>query len=152
MPKIPAPNDFEAAKLHLDRFWTEVFWRRENEQKVTIWSVGFFGFLLTLTYGASIDLCFLQKLALAAFPCLLGAGTSWYLRENRRKSRDIARLIVKLNDSLGAWEPGYLIADDALYPERWKRWGVAGSSKVSFAYQILVMAAALLSSAGIMLK
>jgi hypothetical protein len=154
MPKIVAPNDFEAAKLHLDRFWHEIFWRRENEQKVTVWSIGVFWGVLTLTYGVNFDLTCVQKLILASFPLLLGVVACWYLHENWRKNKEIARLIVKLNESLGAWEPNYLVSNGTLYPEKWKYWGRDHfrKDKVSRTYLLCVILAGVLSFIGTMLR
>ena len=48
MPDIDPKDNFEVAKMHLDRFWHEIFWRRETEQKIAVWSVGLFAAVLAL--------------------------------------------------------------------------------------------------------
>jgi len=53
MPEIEPQSEFDVVKLHLDRLWEEVSWRRENEQKITIGSIGFFGVLLTIVYRST---------------------------------------------------------------------------------------------------
>ena len=39
---------------------------------------------------------------------------------NWRKHSEIAQIIVKLNEALGAWEKNCFTEDEALYPEKWK--------------------------------
>lgn len=153
MPRIKTDNEFELAKYHLERFWKEIFWRRENEQKITVWSVGLFGALLVLVYGKTPSLEFWQKLLLSCFPLILGIIGSWYLFRNWKKVQDIARIIVKLNSCLGAWEVNFLVEDGTLYPEGWKTWGMGKFSedKVSIGYACFVAISALLTILGIWL-
>lgn len=164
MPYINGPPKIEIAKLHLDRFWQEIFWRRENEQKVTVWSVGLFAATLALVYGAETPLTCGQRLVLSLLPLILGFFASWYLFQNWRKDKEIAFLIVRLNEALGAWEPGYLAPGEPLYPEKWRTWGIDPSQprgsfrhrffrdRVSLLYFCLVIVATLLCCAGIWLK
>lgn len=165
MPHIEAnDNKFEAAKIQLDRFWHEIFWRRENEQKIIVWSVGFFAAILALVYGSESDLKLVQKLILTSLPVILGLLSSWYLFQNWRKDKEIAHLIVKLNEALGAWEPGYFVPDQPLYPEKWRQWGHDPSlnkwqfftkfrrDKVSFGYFCLVIASTVICVLGILAK
>ena len=151
MPTIKAPTKFELAKLHLDRFWYEIFWRRENEQKITVWTVGLFGALLTLVYGRTTPLANVQKGIISAFPLMLGSIAFRYLRQNSKKNKEIARQIVRLNEALGAWENNYLVNGSSLYPEKWKQWGNGeySQSKVSFLYYIIVIGSTLLTTLGI---
>ncbi len=124
MPYISNPHKFEEAKLHLDRFWEEIFWRRENEQKIAVWSIGLFTALLTFVYGADVKLEFPQGIIISVLTSILGLLSAWYLYQNWRKDKEIAYLIVKLNEALGAWENGYFISGVPLYPEKWKNWGI----------------------------
>jgi hypothetical protein len=151
MPEIEPQSEFDVVKLHLDRLWEEVSWRRENEQKITTGSIGFFGVLLTIVYSSNLDIKWYQGLVITPFPLVLGIFVGWYLWQNAEKRKAVSRVIVKLNKSLGAWEPGYLITGESLYPEKWKAWGSVPfrKSKVSSRYLWFVSIAALLSSIGI---
>lgn len=147
MPKIQVENEFELAKFHLERFWKEIFWRRENEQKITVWSLGLFGVLIALVYGKNTGLELLQKLLLSSFPLMLGFIGCWYLHQNWKKAQQIARIIVSLNDSLGAWEKKLIVNSGTLYPEKWKTWGKKRfrDDKVSFCYTCFVAISAFLT-------
>lgn len=154
MPKIQDTSEFELVKLHLDRFWHEIFWRRENEQKITVWTLGLFGALLALVYGQVTTLDLPQKIVLSCFPIMLGSIAAWYLHQNWVKDREIARIIVRLNESIGAWEENLLVHGDSLYPEKWKTWGQGtfAQDKVSLFYFLFVLGSSVLTIIGIMLK
>jgi len=141
----------DLAKQHLDRLWREVFWRRENEQKISVWSVGLFGALLAVVYGREHEFDCVQKTILSLFPVILGFTSAWYLHKNWSKCRTLACIIVELNKALGAWEEGYLIPHTILYPEDWQNWGKESfiKDKVSVSYLLLVIVASLLTAAGI---
>lgn len=164
MPHINHENKFEVAKMHLDRFWHEIFWRRENEQKIAVWSVGLFAAVLALVYGHTGDIEFNQKVLLALLPALLGVLSSWYLFQNWRKDKEIAYLIVQLNEALGAWEEDYLIPGSALYPIKWKEWGIDPATlknqwfgkfvtdKVSLSYFFFTLCSSFVCIIGILTK
>jgi hypothetical protein len=124
MPQINDHDKNEVAKMHLDRFWHEIFWRRESEQKITVWSVGFFAAVLVLVYGKTECMEWQQKLLLVLLIAILGLLSCIYLYRNARKNSELGFLIVRLNEAMGAWEKGYLIPDTELYPVKWKEWGI----------------------------
>jgi uncharacterized membrane protein len=91
MPHI-SHNDydkFEVAKLHPDRFWHEIFRRRESEQKITVWTVGLFAAVLALVYGRIECLEWNQKLLLILLLAALGILSCVYLYRNARKNSDL---------------------------------------------------------------
>ena len=49
------------ARQRLDRLWHEVLWRRDNEQKITVWAIAPFGALLAIGYGRTTGLESPQK-------------------------------------------------------------------------------------------
>ena len=110
--------------MHLDRFWNEIHWRIESEQKITVWSVGLFEAVLALVYGKIECLEWCQKLLLISLLACLGLLSCVYLYRNARKNSEIGYLIVQLNKALGAWEEDYLIPKAVLYPPKWKNWGI----------------------------
>lgn len=124
MPYIDQKNQFEAAKMHLDRFWHEIFWRRESEQKITVWSVGFFAAVLAIVYGRTESLECTHKWLLILLLAVLGVLSCIYLFKNARKNSELGYLVVQLNDAMGAWEEGYFIPNDRLYLVEWKKWGI----------------------------
>jgi hypothetical protein len=154
MQTIHASSDFDLAKFHLDRFWHEIFWRRENEQKITVWTIGLFGALLALVYGRVTTLELLQKIVLSCFPAMLGFVACWYLHKNWVKGSEIARIIVQLNKAIGAWDKGILLQDSPLYPQKWENWGQESFTKdhVSFFYFLSVLGSAVFTVVGICLK
>jgi hypothetical protein len=155
MPTIQASSNFELAKLHLDRFWHEIFWRRDNEQKITVWTVGLYGALLALVYGQNTSLDILQKVILSCFPVMLGTIAAWYLYKNWKKGKEIAQIIVRLNEALGAWDVGVLTqGEKPLYPSAWRTWGQAKfkQDKVSLYYFRFILFATALTVIGIFVK
>ena len=162
--KVIKSDKFDLAKLHLDRFWQEIFWRRENEQKITVWTIGLFAAVLALVYGSERDLELNQKIVLCCLPLILGILAAWYLFQNWRKDKEVARLIVRLNQALGAWEENYPIYGEKLYPNAWKKWGIDtnltfgarlrafGKDYISLFYFFSVILAMGLCVAGILIK
>lgn len=124
MPHIGHDDKFELAKMHLDRFWHEIFWRRKSEQKITVWTVGLFAAVLALVYGRIECLGSNQKLLLIILIAALGFLSCIYLYRNARKNSEVGFLIVQLNEAMGAWEEDYLIPKAVLYPPEWKNWGI----------------------------
>lgn len=156
MPSITKKESIEVAKLHLDRLWQEIFWRRETEQKVCVWTIGSFAAVLALAYGRDKGLTFEQKWLFSALPLVLGPLSAWYLLLNAKKNKAIARVIVKLNSSLGAWEKGHLIDDkeDSLFPDSWSNWGklTLKDERVSFFYILLVLLTSVYALVGLFLR
>ena len=85
MPFIHDPVKFEAARLQLERFWREIFWRRQIEKKITFWTIGFFGVTLVLVFTKAVDLHFPRNCIIAFFPAAIGYCACSYLRVNWRK-------------------------------------------------------------------
>lgn len=154
MPKIKIDNEFDVVKLHLERLWKEVFWRRENEQKITVWCIGLFGILLTLVYNSDFPNDNCHKILISIFPLLLGIVGSIYLYINWKKTVDIARIIVKINEGIGCWENNYLVDEGTLFPKKWKNWGqdCFKQDKVSFMYFVILIFSALVTIIGIILR
>lgn len=115
--------DLEVVKLHLDRLWHEVFWRRENEQKVMLWTFGLVGVLVSFIYGSQRSLEPSHRCVLMVLLGLVGAAAIFYLYQNFRKVKALARVIVRINQKLGAWQKNE--GEESLYEETWERWGRA---------------------------
>ncbi len=139
-------------KLHLEKFWEEVYWRRNREKQMVIWVVSLVGVLLSLCYGLEKPPEDPQKLTLMVLLLLVGLGAAYHVVENYWKVNNIAKSIVRINSRLGAWQP----YDDEgpLYPEAWKQWGqkTLVEDRITLLFVVCILVMAVLGAIGIWLR
>lgn len=121
-PALPIDPQKQAALLAFyQTCWNEMSWRRNAGYRTVILGFAYFGLLLSLlAFNPHPSSALRIGLALVlAIGTLFGAG---YLTSNYRKYMAASELTVKIEASLGAYQPDYLGYLGALMPkERWDR-------------------------------
>ena len=103
-------------------FKREVFDRREQMMRLTVWASGFLVLLLILLFVVSPSPSTSTSIRwLAVFAVAVFAGLCAYLIVQHANRHQMAKQqLITLEQSLGLYQPGWQTHDQMLFPEHWQ--------------------------------